>query len=207
MLDGSGTAVVALRRALEGTGIQLRLVYEPRNRCIASVAAGTYQVLLLASDTEAMLSQFAFPLREGIPDTRKSLGVTEVLLVRRHDSSVRWDGSKLAGTSKPVILIGGNRGTSALLSARGLAKSEAAGSVPQALEMLRRGRTDAVAIRNAEWEHARADPRVVDGIEPMDPPLGRGSIFVVFNKAFAQSHEALAQSIWNRIANIHPDGP
>jgi len=195
--DHEGQGLFLLRNAAVKYGDALRIVIEPRRRCLDNVEHGRYQVLLVAANTPSMLAHYAFPLRDGQPDPRRSIGAIDNYLIRVKGSAIAWDGRNLTGMTKPILHLSGRRSTADHLAELGIVTNDQASQPEQIAEMLLNGRGEAAVLTEREWRRLQSDPRVGQKLEAMSPTFQHLDIYCAFNRQFAEAHADYVEKIWN----------
>jgi ABC-type amino acid transport substrate-binding protein len=200
--DREGQGQFLLRHAAARAGDGLRIIVEPRRRCLDNVERGRYQVLMVASNAPSMLGHYAYPMRDGALDPARSIGAIDNYVVRLKGSAVAWDGQRLTGLTRPVLHLFGRRSTIDRLAEMRIPASDAANLPQQLVEMLLSGRGEAAIMTEREWRAVQTDPRVGQRLELLAPAFQHLDIYCAFNRQFAADDPDYVERMWNEFPRI-----
>ncbi|UUY08825.1 hypothetical protein LRS11_01915 [Pseudomonas sp. J452] len=197
-----GLAIELVQRAADDIGCQLHLKRAPTLRVLASVESGRQDGALLYSYNAERATRFAYPLKDGVADSARSVSSQAYVLFRLRGSALEWDGQRFSGLDMP---LGVNRGWSIVkdLQAHGVTFEEEP-SARRNLAKLRAGRLAGyVTLREAGSEAIRQHG--FEDIEQLAQPFVIKDYFVIFNRDFQARNPQLLERLWLRIAQLRDE--
>lgn len=204
-----GLAVELVQRVDEKIPrLSIRLVRAPWSRCLSGLASNQYDGIFNASYQPERLNIGWYPTVDGShlgelnPDQR--LTRMAYSLYRRADSSLRWDGEQLTGSSEALKAIGAPAGYSIVqdLERLGLAAQEVPGS-SNALLMLQLGRIEGAVLQEVTADAALSKMQTHFGrIVKEYPPLEEKDYFLMLSHRLVAEDPELAQEIWQTLAEV-----
>ncbi|MEA2737534.1 MAG: polar amino acid transport system substrate-binding protein [Acetobacteraceae bacterium] len=212
---GSGTAidpvkpglvVEMLRMAGERANIAVEFSRTPWQRGLYLIEAGQADAIFASSFVEERLRFGVYPLKNGLPDTRRKLFDQSYRFYIRAGSGVDWDGKTLTHLRAPV---GATTGFSIVkdLRAMGLAVEEEPSHIGN-LRKLAAGRIDAYAELDTHIRPLlRGDPAEFGTILELSPPVRTKPYYLMFSKIFYVRAPDIAERIWDAIAVVNESSP
>lgn len=198
--DHDGTAQVLLRAAAKALGLTVEFVAEPRRRCMSNVGQGRYPILTVIGDAPVNRENFAFPLRDGVPDVRRSMGVLNAVWVARKDSNVAWDGKRLSGVRRPVLARAGTPALDNWVKEHQFEVDNSIATNEQVCRMLLADRADVALMQEGAIRVLLEQQALSDQLRVLAPPVFPTTVYLAFNKEFAAAHPALVEAVWTEIA-------
>jgi polar amino acid transport system substrate-binding protein len=200
--DHDGLLQRRVRDAATHQGDSVSFVALPWLRCEAMVLSGSIDGVLALPGLASKREQFALPLSQGRVDEARAAGRGELVLVRRADSEIQWDGQHLAGLRGKVAYALGYDGIAARLDELGIPNSCDYRSDAQNVLALLAGRTNVIAIY-AENAAALAEMAAYkDKVAILTPPLGHISFYLAFNKAFYALEQDRVERLWSGLSGL-----
>ncbi len=200
--DKEGQLQYLLRKASARLQLRMRFVYEPRLRCINKVKHGTYPMLAIASPETSLVETFAFPMREDKVDTGLAFSLVDAIFVTTTGSKATWDGKRLSGVMRPLIVRAGLPALNTIMEKASLSYVPVTGSIEQIGEMLLKDRAEVALMRGFDFEALVGRPEFRGKLRGLAPRIDPAPLFVVANKEFAAEHVDMMQAIWREIAAI-----
>jgi len=193
--DGSGQAQELMRRAAAGLPLTLASTVMPRNECIARLRSGELDAMLGAFLPER-LEYSAFPMQGGQPDTGAALAELRIMVFKRRDSSLGWDGQQFVDLGRQPV--GTEPGFLHVLKLRqlGVVVDDSGSSVEQMLGKLAQRKVAAVTAQQGEGA-AIVHDKFRGEIDMLPQPFLVTPMYLVFNKAYYEQHRALVDGYWN----------
>jgi len=198
--DHDGILQKRVREAAAGQGDSVTYLALPWLRCQSMVESGTLDGVLALPGLAAKTDRFAFPMEAGRIDQSRSAGLGELVLLRRADSEVSWDGRRLTGLTGKVAYVLGYDGISARLDELGIPNSGEYRSDQQDVMALLAGRTNVIAIYARNAADLMNMPPYRDKMVLLQPPLGQVYYFLAFNKAFYARESEWVESLWSGLS-------
>jgi polar amino acid transport system substrate-binding protein len=200
--DRDGSAQTLLRAAAKTLGVTIEFVAEPRRRCMSNVSKGHYPILTVIGDAPSNRESFAFPLRDGVADVRRSIAVMHGVWVTRKDSDVAWDGKQLSGVLRPVLARGGTPVAENWLKDHQISMDNSIATNEQIVRMLAADRADVGLMHDGAARALLQQPPFSEQLRVLPTPAFATTVYLAFNKEFAVAHPALVESLWNEIARL-----
>ena len=82
-----------MRAAVTRMGGEIRFSAYPWRRCELMAEKGEVDGLLAVPWTDVSKERFVFPMKDGQADPARATVVVDLVLLRRADSAVTWDGT------------------------------------------------------------------------------------------------------------------
>ncbi|HEY4080819.1 MAG TPA: hypothetical protein VGM81_08985 [Burkholderiaceae bacterium] len=160
--SNSGVTEKLLLAAGKSAGLAVELLHIPYRRCRLMFEAGEVDVLTVGA-MPTHLQQLQFPLnKDGALDASRRLARINLVLVRRADTAIDWDGQQLIGAD-PKTFTAGARNTLRLgidaMQSMGYRVDDGAISTGQALSKLAAHRIDmAIGLEDEVAQALLHDP-------------------------------------------------
>lgn len=198
--DHEGTLQVLVRMAAQVQGDRVRFTALPWRRCEAQAERGAVDAIL--GVPPAGLARFAYPKAGGQPDPLRSIATTDLVLLRRADSAVAWDGRDLTGLRQRVVFVQGYEEIRFRLAELGIPGAEDYRNDEQNVKAMIAGRADVMATYADEARRLIADPRFTGRIEILAPPLGRYDYYLAFAPATYAIAAPEVERLWDGIVRL-----
>ena len=192
-----------IRQVVERQGYRLEFVVEPRHRCLESVKSGKYQALF-GADIPFLVKNFAFPLKESIVNSRRRIARSTLLLVKRGDSPITWDGKTIKGLSRPVLYRKGILAAEEKLKALHIPTFDSPSTGKQIIKNLIAGRADAAVLIDSTVNQLEKLPQYHNKIVTFSMPFVTVDMYLLFGKKFANHNSDFVNTVW-RMISINQD--
>ncbi|MES2744693.1 MAG: hypothetical protein V4655_04660 [Bdellovibrionota bacterium] len=202
-LEKPGTMQILVAYASRDLNVRLKVEALPWKRCLADVRSGRIDAAIGASDAPFILQFAEFPRLIGseTSDTNRSLGTARIMLVKRIESSIDWDGATLTHLKKPIGTAMGTQAMRTAVLKFGGEVDDAARTDDQNLRKLLLDRVDLMA--GYEFDLEEIIRTSYEGkVAILSTPLLESHYYLAFSKTFYRKHPALAETFWNKIANL-----
>lgn len=200
--DHDGLLQRLVRNAAARRGDSVTFVALPWLRCEAMPAAMRLDGLVGAPGTMSERQHFVFPAAAGRIDPKRALAEVEVVLVRRTDSPVAWDGRSLRGLRGRVLYAQGYGEIAARLQALGIPSSDDYRADGPIIKALLAGRANVAALY-AEAARRHAEAGDYGGrIAIMSPALGHFLYYAAFAKGVYEADPEAVESLWRAVAEL-----
>ena len=204
--DRDGSVQRLLREAAQRTGQTLRFVARPWTRCEREVELGQLQGAVGASATPQALKRLAFPRRGPLVDTRRALVTATMVLLRRSDSAVQWDGQRVTGLQGPVLYIMGYDDIEHRLQALGLPTDGGGQDNEVNARKLLAQRGGLMVTYEHDAQLLLQRPEFAGALEQLPQPLGQDHYYLALNPAFYQQHQAEMERLWDAVRRLNEAG-
>jgi len=201
MTDGSGLNLELLALVEQALRLRFNYVAVPWKRCLSGLEQGAYDGAFASSFKQERLAMGHYPTdAEGHLDQDKRLHTSSYALYRRLGSEVAWDGqhfSQLHGR------IGSLSGFSIidLLHAKGVEVDESSRDPLALLQMLVRGRVEAVALQRLRGDFVlQQHPQLAAKLERLPQPLEEKAYYLMLSNRLLREQPWLAAAIWAEVA-------
>lgn len=200
MTNKPGLNLELLDLVAQALPLRFRYVPVPWRRCLAGLEQGTYDGAFASSFKAERLSLGRYPLdAAGRLDQSKRLHTSSYALYRRKGSAVSWDGRQFQRLSGRVGSLSGFSIVD-FLHGHGVVVDETSRDPLALLQMLERGRIEAVALQSLRADFVlQANPQLRAGIEKIEVPLEEKAYYLMLSNVLVASDPALAAAIWNEI--------
>jgi polar amino acid transport system substrate-binding protein len=184
--------------------LDITMVVEARpwRRCQEEIKAGTMDGMFAISFLPQRQEFGAYPMNGSAADpARRLMSDGYSLFRRKDDDSIHWNGKQLKAGGP----VGAQRAYSVVPQLEALGAKVDDGTYPPEdnLRKLLMGRLAAVALRTQEGDSILATHREFNGrIERLPQPLVDKPYYLIFSHQFMARHGALAQQLWNTIAQV-----
>ncbi len=195
-----GTTERLMLDAGRQVGLPVELVRWPARRCYEQMRLGQIEAGVAAA-IPANLQDFDFP---GSPpgDPQMRIARTGIVLVKRQDQGVQWDGHKLALPQGQVPRVGARAGFRAGVEAirrLGLELTPGPNQSAQVLRMLQLGRLDLAVLVQDEAEALLARPEFTS-LAVMDPPLVMSDFYIMTVRQLPEPVRQKVRRWWELMA-------
>jgi len=194
-----GIAVEMAEAAAKSCGLAPTFTRYPGGRLLALAAENTIDGVVMLSYNRERLALGAYPMKGDAADPDFQISSLSYAFYVRSDSAVTWNGMEITGLSRP---IGANFGWSIVddLKKDGLAV-EPAKDTANNFNKLLGGRIDAVATHTTIGDAYLAHHGLDGKVKRLAPPISTKPYYLIFSRAWHDSHPELAQCLWNSIAD------
>jgi ABC-type amino acid transport substrate-binding protein len=200
--DHDGVAQQLIRAAIERQGDTVRFEVAPVKRCFEIAQSGGYDAIALATVNDLTQSFLAFPTISGKPDSLHGFGLFRLVMVRRKDASITWDGQRLSGNYASILFPSGLALAEAKLKAINAGGMAQAKTAEQLLHMLTLGRADAAIIRDLDADELLAKREYAAALEKMPSDFAASELYFAFTRTFQRSAPAYTKAVWGEIGRM-----
>ncbi|HEY1128871.1 MAG TPA: hypothetical protein VGF12_05660 [Roseateles sp.] len=194
MPDGSGLFQRRLMALAKSLNVEVVAHVAPRARCLQHSRNGEADALIGIFSADR-LDWMAYPMRGGAPDAERGLGAVRFVLYRRVGTAYGWDGRKFLGLGTEKLGLQFAYAYGPQLAAQGVAVDDRATSAEQLMAKLERGRV-ALVLMQEEQAKVLIEHRLAGRIEPLEPPFGTQTFYLIVSRDFQKRHAALVQKLW-----------
>ncbi|WP_269632507.1 hypothetical protein [Pelomonas sp. BJYL3] len=181
-------------------GMQVELLRWPARRCFEQMRLGTVEAGVGAA-IPANQQEFDFPGGTSV-DPQMRIARAAIVLVRRQDQAIGWDGRLLERPASGPLRVGARAGFRAAVEAirrLGLEPSPGPNQTLQVLRMLQLGRLDLAVLVQDEADILLARPEFRSLVQ-MDPPLLVSDFYVMTIRQLPESQRQQVQRWWELMA-------
>jgi hypothetical protein len=204
--DRDGTLQTLVRKAMARQGDSVHFTPLPWLRCEAMAEKGAVDGLVGVPGTAAARERFAFPLAQGLIDRSRAAATADIVLLRRAESAVRWDGHRLVGLKDKVAYVQGYDEIGARLDELGIPHSNEYRSDAQNMKALMLGRTNVVATYAESAVLLMQAPEYKGKLVQLEPSLGRIAYFIAFTKSVYAAEPDRIEALWRIVAELRDRG-
>lgn len=198
-LKKPGTMQVLVAQVAAELGVALEVRALPWRRCQQDVRTGKVDAVIGAADVPFNRELAEFPLAGGEVDQQRALGVARVVLAKRVDSPVDWDGQTFHLLTTPVGTAAGTQIMIEQVKRHGGRADEGARTDERNLEKLLAKRIDLMAAYDLDLQPLLSG-KYQGKVVVLPIPLSETSYYLVFAKKFAVGHQDLVQRFWHSLA-------
>ena len=202
--DGKGLNFELLKQVTDRTGIEFKYTPLPWKRCLAGLKANEFEGAIGASHNSEREAFAAYPGVPGNPDFKKRLYSDRYVFLRQKGTSIRWNGQKLEGLSGQVGIQLGYSVAKELL-ALGLEIDDGAQGGRQLLHKLVAGHVNAIAMLEGEARWLLEHDNAFSTAEILPIAISEKAYFLIFSKAYKETHLSQAERIWTTVGAIRED--
>jgi polar amino acid transport system substrate-binding protein len=198
-LDGGGLNFELLNEVARRTGVEFDYQSMPWKRCLAQLKANQVGGAFAVSFSQERLALGAYP-GGAAPDAERRMHIDRYVLARRKGSRVDWDGKAFHNLDGRVgFQLGYSVGD--FLRAQGVLVDEGSQRSDELLQKLVSGRVDAAALGGGDALRLVRGPLAAQ-IEVLPLPLLEKPYFLMLSHDLVARQPALAERIWNTIAEV-----
>ncbi len=198
-----GVAIDIINRAAKELGILVEYTALPNKRVLEALKQNVFDGAFMYSFKEKRMQYGVYPMQATQPDPSYRLAELSYYLYRRSEDTSQWTGDNYLDQD---ILVGANTGYSIAGDLRKLGvKVEEAATTEQNFSKLALGRIDAFAHQDLVADRYLERLGLRREIAKVEPSLSRKNYFLMFSHRFVTVHPQLANSIWQRIAEIRDE--
>ncbi len=201
--DGGGLIGRLVSQAARDAGVALS--YRPASlaRCRAEVALGTVHGFPMAPYMPAALPFARYPMRDGLPDASRAVAQLRIMLYRRRGAAVSWDGKRIEGLRRPVLIAAGSVAIQDKLDALQVATDNNARSIDVNFAKIMAGRGELTAGFEEEGKRLLRLPQYAGNIEMLPQPLQEGTYYLVVSRSFYAGNDAAVEKLWDAIGRLN----
>lgn len=202
LANGDGTAPLLLRMAARQAGMSLRLYRAPTRRCLAEMRSGAVHGFAAAAPGPTVNQEFMLPRTGNAPDPARAVTTIRQLVYRRAGSAVAWDGERLTGLARPVLIGTAFVSIADRLRQLGADVDDHASVPAQNLEKLLAGRGDALVAIDTDMEQLLRQPRYAGTVEALPAPFAENHHYLIVTPAYYQANQAAVEALWDAIGTV-----
>ena len=200
--DREGSLQALVRAAAARMGSEVRFAAYPWRRCELMAEKGEVDGLLAVPWTDISKERFAFPMKDGKADPARAAAMVDLVLLRRADSPVSWDGKTLRGLDGKVAHVQGYVELGGALDALGIPNSDDYKSDLLDVRAMLAGRTNVIATYAESADMLMVMPLLAGRIVRMGPPFAHLAYYVAFGRnVHAVRHDEI-DALWREIAEL-----
>ncbi len=181
-------------------GLKVELLRWPARRCIEQMRLGQVEASI-GAPIAANLAEFDFP-GASPPDPQLRIARVAIMLVKRRDGRVSWDGQQLDGGGGQPLRIGARAGFRAgedALRRAGQTLHITPIQTTQALRMLQLGRLDLVVAAREEANAQLQRPEFAE-LQLLEPPLAVSDFYIMSIRTLPEPLGSLVSRWWALMA-------
>jgi hypothetical protein len=201
--DGGGSAGRMIAMAAREAGFQLEIYNASIARCRAEIALNMAHAFPTTPYIPELQQIVDFPMRDGAADPARATMHARILLYRRTGTAITWDGVRLGGLARPVLVPTGSMLIPPFLKALGAPMDQNGQSMAINFVKLMAGRSDSLAGLEEEGERLLRDPRFAGKIEALPLPLFEQTYYLAVAKAYRADHGPEVEAMWDAIGRLN----
>lgn len=200
-----GVTIELLQRVAEKNNLEIKFIQKPWKRCLRALQTNLVDGAFDLSYKPERESFAVYPYAKGVVDQQRYLHELAYYLFTMQRSNVEWDGEKIHNLKGRIA---GVAGYSIIddLRADGYRVDEGRNQLSN-MQMLIRGRIEGVAqFATTTQNIIDANPRFYRNVKQHAKPLRRKLYYLTFSKEFYARHTALAEKVWDSLAELNGQG-
>ena len=201
-LDREGTVQVLLRMAAARSRVTLKVKPMPARRCLAEVRQGHMDAIAVEAFDPLLTNDYAFPMSDGRVDPAKSVASTSALVFRRRGSQASWDGKRFTNLRTPVLIPTGYAFITYRLKALQVPFDDGARDAEQNLLKLIGSRGELAILPANDGLEILRDEKWRDRLEVLPASFTTQEFYLLFSKRYFQDKPAVAEALWQGIADL-----
>ena len=203
MPDGSGSAGLLVAAGARAAGFDLEFYAVPLARCRAEAEVNVVHGFPMTPYIPNVLPYARYPMRNGRPDAARATMRARIMLYQRAGGPVTWNGRKVGGLVRPVLVPSGSLAMIDVLRKIGAPMDEQGRSLQANLSKLVAGRGDAAVGVWDEGVNLLTLPEFAGKIEMLPLPVFEQAYFLVVTKAYYAQHGPRVEAMWNTIGRLN----
>jgi polar amino acid transport system substrate-binding protein len=200
--DGRGSINDKVARAARALGLQVKFHAVPLARCRADAianAANAVNAYPMTPFNADMLGFVAYPMRAGLPDPARATAHTRITLYRRRGTAVSWDGQRLLGLQRPVLVAATSVLIRNKLQSIGAPIDHGGQSLQANFNKLLGERGDLAVGYDEEGAALLRRPEYAGKVEALSVPLLEPTYYLAVTKSYYAAHQATIEALWDAI--------
>lgn len=198
-----GFRVEVLRSAGKQCGADVKFAPVPWKRALDMVRNGGADGAFSASFSEERAAFAAYPLKSGLPDTKKAMKSYGYSLYVSADSELNWDGKAVTGSGQNrKLLVEADSFGATLVAQIGLEPMPVSNYKSMVRMVAEKRAPGMVGIDTTVEQILAGDPTLATRIKKLQPPVGIQHAYVIFAKTFYAQNLALVECFWTALAEI-----
>ena len=203
MPDGSGSVGRLVKAGARAAGFDLEFYAVPLARCRAEVNTNVVHGFAMTPYLPDVLPFARYPMRNGRPDAARATMRARIMLYQRAGGPVTWDGKRVGGLVRPVLVPSGSLAMIDVLRKLGAPMDEQGRSLHANLSKLIAGRGDAAVGVWDEGAQLLLRPEFAGKIEVLPLPVFEQPYFLVVTKTYYAQHGPAVEKMWNTIGRLN----
>lgn len=198
-----GFRVEILRSAGRQCGVDVNFAPVPWARALELVKNGDVQGVFNSSYSEERTAYGAYPMKNGVPDSRKAMTAYTYGLYVHPDSQLGWDGKTVTalGSDKKILVEEGSVAVK-MIGQAGLQPLETA-RYPNMVRMLAEKRAQGMVAIDTNVDDVLAkEPQLAAHIKRLAPPFATVYGYVMFARPFYTANSELVECFWTALGEI-----
>ncbi|WP_426104158.1 hypothetical protein [Massilia sp. TSP1-1-2] len=205
--DGGGSVGKLVEAGARAAGFELEFYAVPLARCRAEAEVNVVHAFPMTPYIPNVLPYARYPMRHGVPDAARATMRARIMLYQRSGGPVTWNGRRVGGLVRPVLVPSGSLAMIDVLRKIGAPMDEQGRSLHANLSKLLAGRGDAAVGVWDEGERLLALPEFAGKIEMLALPVYEQAYFLVVTKAFYAEHGPAVETMWDTIGRLNQNPP
>lgn len=201
--DGGGTVGLLVAAAARETGVVLVVHPASLARCRAEVFINLVHGFPMTPYMPELLTFAAYPMRGNAPDAARAVVSARIMLFRRIGAPVAWDGKRLTGLARPVLVAAGSVTVRELFKASATPVDENGKSLEVNLAKMMAGRGELAAGFEEEGVALLRLPRFAGKVEMLPLPLVVKDYYLAVSKDYYFVHRAQVERMWDAIGRLN----
>jgi len=194
--------LVELVKQIQNRVPNLRISFSrrPWARCLADLETGEADAVFSSSFKPERLKIGVYPMKDGKDDRTYRIDTKSYSLFKLRDSTVDWDGNRLANVKTAIAAM---RGYAVVddLKKMGVTVQEVNNS-ESGFKMLLAGRVDGFAQLTEVGDYTLKKYPAFSGVIKQSPPLVVRDYYLQISHPFQTKHPELTLTIWRALADI-----
>lgn len=200
--NNPGYRAELLYQAGKHCNVNIKFSLFPWNRVLNLVKNGVIEAAFSASYKPERAVYGAYPMKDGKPDTDRSIKKYVYTLFTHKDSNIGFNGETITGENPVLIVERGSVGIDIMksfdLEPRQLASQE------EMIKLMVTKRIDGIIAIEHNIESAVSHrPDFESKIKKHQPPILTKYGYVMFSKSFYHKNSQLVECLWDSIGEIH----
>lgn len=200
--DREGPGQFLVRTAIERQGDIAEFSYMPWRRCLRGMSLLEFDAQIGPAPNESFFSYMAFPMKDGKPDAKKSLGSISFMVFRRAGSRAGWNGDGFENLAGTVFYGSGIVIVRDKLAKLGVPSDESAKTTLQLMRMQVAQHADVVLLRKHEAEILMQDVEFKGKIEMLPTPFVSFDGYLAVRRSLQEAEPTYVNKLWEDIGHM-----
>lgn len=203
MPDGSGIADRRVAAAAREAGLIPQRYPVSLARCAAEVRAGLMHGFPMVPYKPDVFPFVVYPMRAGAIDARRATLTARQMLFRPKGGSASWDGKRITGVRRAVLVNAGSLPMIDTLKSLQVAADANGKSLPVNLAKMLAGRGDAAIGFEGEGMELLELPDFKGRVEMLPIPLVETDYFMAVSRSFYDANPRAVETMWDAVGRLH----
>ena len=203
MPDGSGIADRRVAIAAREAGLIPQVFPVSLARCAAEVKAGLMHSFPMVPYKPEIFPFIVYPMRAGAVDVRRATLTARQMLFRPKGGSAGWDGTRITGVRRAVLVNAGSLPMIATLKSMNVPSDAHGKSLQVNLAKMLAGRGEAAIGFEGEGAALLTQAPFRDKVEMLPVPMQEVAFYLGVSRSFYDANRDAVEKMWDAVGRLN----